>query len=148
MTKPSEAPAPPQRPISRTLHGETVVDPYAWMRERESEEVLAHLRGENAYTEASLAHLAAFREQLFQEIKSRVQETDLSVPARKGPFWYLTRTEEGEQYAVSCRRRGSADGPGSAPNAASRPRFLTLLRPKAYKAAFSGKDLAVSVATR
>ena len=75
------------------------------MRERESEEVLAHLRAENAYTEASLAHLATFRERLFQEIKSRIQETDLSVPARKGPWWYLIRTEEGRQYPVSCRRR-------------------------------------------
>jgi oligopeptidase B len=95
----------------RSLHGETVVDPYAWMRERESEEVLAHLRAENEYVEASLAHLGKLRERVFQEIKARIQETDLSVPARKGPYWYLTRTQEGYQYPVCCRRQGGPDGP-------------------------------------
>ena len=98
-------------PVERTAHGEVVVDAYAWMRDRESEDVLSHLRVENEYTERALAHLADLRETLFQEIKSRIKETDLSVPARKRPYWYLTRTEEGKQYPVLCRRRDSADGP-------------------------------------
>ena len=102
---------PDREPVLRILHGETVADPYHWMRERESERVLSHLRAENEYAESCLAHLADLRETLFQEIKSRIQETDLSVPARKGGFWYLTRTEEGRQYPVSCRRRGAIDGP-------------------------------------
>ena len=67
-----------QKPASRSLHGETVVDPYAWMRERGSEEVLAHLRAENEYVEASLAHQGELREKLFQEIKGRIQETDMT----------------------------------------------------------------------
>ena len=106
-----QAPVPHQELVARELHGETVVDPYAWMRERKSERVLSHLQAENDYTDAELAHLAGLRETIFQEIKSRVQETDLSVPARKGDYWYLTRTEEGKQYPISCRRRGAIDGP-------------------------------------
>ncbi len=107
----SDAPSPPRRPVSRTLHGETVVDAYRWMQDRESAEVIAHLRAENRYCDERLAHLSELRETLFQEIRSRIQESDLSVPAPKGPWFYLTRTEEGRQYPVSCRRRGSADGP-------------------------------------
>ena len=67
-------------PVERTAHGEVVVDAYAWMRNRESEDVLSHLRVENEYTERALAHLADLRETLFREIKSRIKETDLSVP--------------------------------------------------------------------
>jgi oligopeptidase B len=106
-----EAPVAERVPVARTLHGETITDPYQWMRERESERVLEHLRAENEYTEACIAHLAGLRETLFGEIKSRIQETDLSVPARKGGYWYLTRTEEGRQYPVACRRNGAIDGP-------------------------------------
>ncbi len=106
-----DPPVAKRQPVERTAHGEVVIDAYAWMRHRESEEVLSHLRAENEHTERALAHLAALRETLFQEIKSRIQETDLSVPARKRPYWYLTRTEEGKQYPVSCRRRGAVDGP-------------------------------------
>ena len=107
----TQAPVADREPVSRELHGETIVDPYAWMRERESDRVLAHLRAENEFTEAALAHLAELRETVFQEIKSHIQETDLSVPARKGDYWYLTRTEEGRQYPISCRRSGAIDGP-------------------------------------
>ncbi len=105
------APVADREPVSRELHGETVVDPYAWMRERESQRVLAHLRTENQHTGATLTHLSELREKVYQEIKSRIQETDLSVPARKGGYWYLTRTEEGRQYPLSCRRSGAIDGP-------------------------------------
>ncbi len=111
MSEPPAPPDPPKRPVPRTLHGETVVDPYRWMQDRDSEEVLVHLRAENAYTEQRLAHLAALRETLFEEIRSRIEETDLSVPAPKGDWFYLSRTEEGRQYPISCRRRGAADGP-------------------------------------
>ncbi len=107
----SQAPVADREPVRRELHGETVVDPYAWMRQRQSERVLAHLRAENEHTEAALAHLAELRETVFREIKSRIQETDLTVPARKGDYWYLTRTEEGQQYPICCRRSGAVDGP-------------------------------------
>ena len=107
----AQAPVADREPVSRELHGEAVVDPYAWMRDRESPRVLAHLHAENEHTGAALAHLAELRESVYQEIKSRIQETDLSVPARKGDYWYLTRTEEGQQYPLSCRRQGASDGP-------------------------------------
>lgn len=73
------------------------------MRDKESPEVIAHLEAENAYTEAENAHLQPLRERLFNEIKSRTQETDLSVPKRRGDWWYYGRTLEGKQYGVQCR---------------------------------------------
>lgn len=98
-----EPPRAPQRPHERTHHGHTVSDPYAWMRDREDPELIAYLHAENAYADARTAHLAPLREQLFQEIKSRVQESDLSVPVGDGPWWYYARTIEGQQYAVHAR---------------------------------------------
>lgn len=104
------APAARRRPQTRELHGEKSLDDYAWLADRESDEVVAHLEAENRYTEQSLAHTEALRERLFQEIKARVKESDLSVPARKGPWWYVTRTREGEQYEIFARRRGEPNG--------------------------------------
>jgi oligopeptidase B len=87
----------------RTHHGDTFDDPYEWMRAKDDPRVRAHLDAENAYTEERTAHLAGLREQVFQEIKGRTQETDLSVPARRGQWWYYGRTEEGRQYGIQCR---------------------------------------------
>jgi oligopeptidase B len=97
MSRP-KAPTAHREPVARTLHGETIVDPYAWMRERDSDRFLAHVRAENEYAHAALAHLADLRETVFGEIRSRIRETDLSVPARRGDYGYLTRTQEGKQY--------------------------------------------------
>jgi oligopeptidase B len=90
-------------PTERTHHGDTVIDEYAWLADKEDPDTVAYLEAENAYLKAQTAHLSDVQEQVFQEIKSRVQETDLSVPSRKGAWWYFTRTEEGKQYAISCR---------------------------------------------
>jgi len=84
-------------------HADTVEDSYEWLRDKTSPEVIAHLEAENAWTEAKTAHLAELREQIFTEIKSRTRETDMSVPTRKGEWWYFTRTEEGKQYGIHCR---------------------------------------------
>ncbi|BEL10431.1 S9 family peptidase [Actinoplanes sichuanensis] len=92
-----------QAPTERTFHGDTVVDEFAWLMAKEDPATIAHLEAENAWTEQATAHLAGLRETVFQEIKGRTQETDLSVPSRKGGFWYYTRTEEGKQYGISCR---------------------------------------------
>lgn len=90
-------------PHERVHHGDTVLDEYEWLRDKESPETLAYLEAENAYTEARTAHLAPLREEIFEEIKRRTQETDLSVPNRVGDWWYYARTVEGQQYGLSCR---------------------------------------------
>ncbi|MCR2818238.1 S9 family peptidase [Microbacterium sp. zg.Y1090] len=103
---PQDSPAPPvaeRRPRERTHHGDTVVDAYEWLRAKDDPGVIAHLEAENAYTEARTAHLAPLRERIFEEIKGRTLETDLSVPTRRGSWWYYARTEEGRQYAIHCR---------------------------------------------
>jgi oligopeptidase B len=98
-----EFPVADRRPTERTHHGDTFVDDYEWLRDKESPEVLAHLEAENAWTEARTAHLADLREAIFTEIKGRTLETDLSVPTRRGDWWYYGRTLEGKQYGLSCR---------------------------------------------
>jgi oligopeptidase B len=112
-TPPSRPPAPRREPTVRERHGEQVVDDFAWLRDREDPEVTAYLEQENAWTEAQTAHLADLRERLFTEIRSRIQETDLSVPVRKGDWWYYARTEEGRQYPISCRKRARPDDVGT-----------------------------------
>lgn len=88
-------------------------DPYFWLRDetRKDEEVLTHLRAENAYTQAVMGPLKGLQELLFAEQRSHVQETDMSAPYRHGPFEYYTRTFEGKSYPVYCRRPlGDAEG--------------------------------------
>src|SRR5215469_238806 len=104
----STVPTPPiakQVPTERTHHGDTITDPYAWLTDPKDPEVIAYLEAENGYTEALTAGLAGLRSDVFDEIKARTQETDLSVPVRKGNWWRYSRTVEGQQYAISCRRR-------------------------------------------
>ncbi len=103
MSDDLKAPRAVQKPHRREHHGDVVLDPYEWLREKESPEVIAHLEAENAYTEARLAHLAALRERIVDEIKGRTQETDLSIPVREGDWWYYSRTVEGLQYGIQCR---------------------------------------------
>src|SRR5690606_3625160 len=78
-------------------------DPYEWLRDGEAPEVIAHLDAENVYAEGTTAHLAPLRQRLFDEIKERTLETDLSVPVAAGEWWYYARTVEGSQYAIQCR---------------------------------------------
>ena len=101
----STPPIASQVPTERTHHGDTVIDPYAWLADPKDPEVIAYLEAENAFTEASTADLGELRSEIFDEIKARTQETDLSVPVRKGNWWRYTRTVEGQQYAIHCRRR-------------------------------------------
>jgi len=88
---------------TRAYHGDVFVDPYEWLRDKSDPAVLAHLEAENAYTEAATAHLEPLRQSIFDEIKARTKETDLSVPARRGDWWYYARSFEGKQYGVQCR---------------------------------------------
>lgn len=105
--------APPsavRRDHVREFHGDAFLDPYEWLRDKESPEVIAHLEAETAYAEAATAQLAPLREQLFQEVRTRVQETDLSVPWRRGDWWYFTRTVEGGEHSVQCRVPAAEEG--------------------------------------
>lgn len=75
-------------PAERVHHGDLFVDEYAWLADRDNPDTVAYLTAENEYTQAATAHLAELRQTVFDEIKRRTQETDLSVPVRKGGFWY------------------------------------------------------------
>jgi oligopeptidase B len=86
-----------------------VVDEYAWLRNRDDPDTIPYLEAENAYCEATTGHLEPLRERIFQEIRSRTQETDLTAPARRGPWWYYVRTVEGLQYPIRCRRPAAGD---------------------------------------
>jgi oligopeptidase B len=99
-----EPPGAKQIPRPRTFHGDTVIDEYAWLADKNDPDTIDYLRAENDYTEAATAGLARLREAIFEEIKARTQESDLSVPVRKGGWWHYSRTVEGKQYAVHCRR--------------------------------------------
>ena len=91
-------------------HGEKVNDPWFWLREKANPEVVAYLNAENTYTEAMTAGLKPFSEALYKEILGRIKQTDLSVPVRRGTFFYYSRTEEGKQYAIQCRRKAAKGG--------------------------------------
>jgi oligopeptidase B len=87
----------------REHHGDIFIDPYEWLRDKASPEVIDHLTAENGYAEHITAHLAPLRQKIFEEIKARTKETDLSVPTRRDAWWYYGRSFEGKQYGVHCR---------------------------------------------
>ncbi len=101
---PLTPPHAPRRPQVLSIHGDDRVDEWYWLRNREDPEVLAHLEAENAYAEAVLAPAADLRERIYDEIRSRVQETDDSAAVPDGDWQYFSRTVEGQQYAIHCRR--------------------------------------------
>ena len=103
-------------------------DPYAWLRDREDPDTIAYLEAENAYAAAFFDQHGDLVEKLFEEIKSRVQETDESVPVRHGPWWYVTRTIEGQSYPVFCRGRADRRRRRRRPRLQRRGRGPRLLR--------------------
>jgi oligopeptidase B len=111
LPRPPRAPA---RPVTLEHDGDTRVDPWFWLRERDNPEVLAYLEEENAYTETALAHTAQLRDTLYREIVGRVRETDASAPVRRGPYEYFVRTIRGQQYDVHCRRPSGGTAPPDA----------------------------------
>lgn len=100
-----EPPVAPRKEHRETHHGETVADPYFWLREKGNPEVSAYLNAENAYTELRTAHLKPFADRLYKEMLGRIKQTDLSVPVRRGDYFYYSRTIEGKQYPIRCRRQ-------------------------------------------
>lgn len=106
-----EPPVAKRIPRVDTLHGDVLRDDYYWLREKSNPEVRRYLEAENAYTETSLAHTASLRDSIYREMLGRIKETDLTVPFRYRGYWYYTRTEQGKDYPVYCRKKGSFDAP-------------------------------------
>src|SRR5918994_1148145 len=104
-------PDAPRRPQIYAMPGGLGVDPYRWLENPDDPEVIAYLEAENAYTEAIMAPTTELQEALYQELTSRIQQTDTGVPTPWRGYLYYTRTEEGKNYAFICRRRDAADAP-------------------------------------
>ncbi len=90
-------------------HGNVRTDNYYWLRERDNPEVIAYLKAENEYTQAMTAHTKELEEKIFGEFKARIRQTDISVPYLDNGYYYYQRTQEGKDYPVYCRRKGSLD---------------------------------------
>ena len=103
-------PRPQSIPTERSHHGDSFSDPFEWLRDKENPKVIEYLKAENEFTTAQTAAQDELRQTIFEEIKGRVQETDLSVPTRLGKWWYYSRTVEGEQYPVMCRVAAADEG--------------------------------------
>src|SRR5688500_11208099 len=112
-----DPPVAERREHRREHHGEVFVDPYEWLRNKEDRAVIAHLEAENAYAEAVTADPEPLRQEIFEEIRGRTQETDLSVAVASGSWWYYSRTFEWAQYSAECRvaRSGRTTRPSPAP---------------------------------
>lgn len=93
------------------IHGEKLMDNYFWLREKKNPAVIAHLESENAYTTAMMKHTEALQEKLYNEILSHIKQTDVNVPYKRGDYFYYTRTVEGQQYPIFCRKLRSLDAP-------------------------------------
>src|SRR3990172_7667556 len=112
------APGPPvarRAPTVAVVHGERREDGYAWLRAKDDPEVRAYLEAENAYTDRAMAPTAAFQGALYQEMLARIKEDDATVPVPFGGFSYYSRTEQGKQYPIYCRRAGSPEAPRTVP---------------------------------
>jgi oligopeptidase B len=105
------APVAPQVEHQEVRHGATVTDNYFWLREKSNPEVTKYLAAENAYTAAMTKDTQPFADSLYKEMLSHIKQTDLDVPVRRGEYLYYARTEEGQQYPIRCRRKGSMDAP-------------------------------------
>ena len=104
-------PAAALQPRTFSLHGDKRFDNYFWLREKSNPAVIDYLNAENRYTETAMQRTEALQKKLYDEILGRIKQTDLSVPVREGGYFYFTRTEEGKQYAIQCRKKGSLDAP-------------------------------------
>src|SRR5215203_7199827 len=108
------APQPPmaeKKPKTTNIHGVTLVDDYFCMREKTNPAVLAHLQTEDAYAQSMMKHTAPLQEKLYNEMLSHIKQTDTNVPYHWGNHFYYTLTEEGKQYPIFCRKKGSLDAP-------------------------------------
>ncbi|HEY6400539.1 MAG TPA: oligopeptidase B, partial [Blastocatellia bacterium] len=110
---------PPKPPIAKKvpkttqIHGYTVTDDYAWMADKTKtdKDVLAYLKAEADYADATMKPTAGFQDVLYKEMLARIKETDENVPYRKGDYFYYSRTEQGKQYPIFCRKKGDLKAP-------------------------------------
>src|ERR1700730_10362540 len=100
----------PRAPVAKQVehisnwHGQKVNDPFFWLREKSNPEVIKYLEAENAYTRAMTKDLQPFADNLYKEMLGRIKQTDLSVPTRRGGYYYYARTHQGKQYPIQCRK--------------------------------------------
>ncbi len=107
-----ELPPPPKAeiiPKDVSVHADQRIDNYYWLRERDNPKVIDYLNAENTYTEAVMQDTKSLQTKLYDEMVSRIKETDLDVPVRRGEYFYYSRTEEGKQYSIYCRKHGSLE---------------------------------------
>jgi oligopeptidase B len=107
----TEPPVAEKQPQILELHGDRRLDNYFWLRDIDNPQVSAYLEAENTYTAAMMAHTQTLQTNLYNEMLARIQETDLSVPYRKDEYYYYLRTEEGKDYPIYCRKKGSLEAP-------------------------------------
>lgn len=107
----TRAPVAPKVPKELSLHGETRVDDYFWLRQKTSPQVIGYLNAENAYTDGVMRPLKPFEDALYREILARIKQTDLDLPDREGRYFYYSRTEQGKQYPIYGRTAGRPDSP-------------------------------------
>jgi oligopeptidase B len=98
-------------PKTTVLFGDTRSDPYFWMRDRSDPDTLPYLEAENAYTRAMTKSTEELQAKLYAEMLGRIKQTDLSVPVKRDQYFYYSRTEEGKQYGIYCRKTGSLEAP-------------------------------------
>lgn len=106
---PMEAPVAIKKPHELTKHEDTRIDNYYWLNERENPEVIAYLEAENAFTDKVLAHTEQLQQELYDEMLGRIKQTDISVPYKLNGYYYYTRYEEGKEYPLICRKKGSQE---------------------------------------
>jgi oligopeptidase B len=110
----SSIPAPPvakKAPKTTEINGRTLVDNYFWLREKQNPDVAAYLQAENAYTDAVMKSTEGLQKKLYDEMLSRIKETDVEVPYKEGNYFYYSRTEAGKQYPIYCRKKGNLEAP-------------------------------------
>src|ERR1700686_5885992 len=110
----SALPAPPvakKVPKTTEINGRELVDNYFWLRDKQNPKVAAYLEAENAYTEAVMKPTEGLQKKLYDEMLSRIKETDVEVPYKEGDYFYYSRTEAGKQYQIHCRKKGGMDAP-------------------------------------
>lgn len=106
-----EAPLAPKKPQTFAQHGYTRIDDYYWLKDKTNPETIAYLKAENDYCDTVMASTKDLQKTLFEEMKGRIKEDDESVPTLNNGYYYYSREEEGKQYSINCRKKGSTDAP-------------------------------------